>query len=362
MVSTVTPRGQFDFPRVEGSWRSPLLSPSHCQRKGRAMLRRVHLAPLGLAISFSSLAVVSGCNNDGATLSPPPPMAVGGTVVGSGGATVGNTSGGNTYAQGGQTSVGQGGSSTTTTTTAKGGTTGNGGVTGNGGTTVTGNGGTTVTGNGGTTTTTTTTAPAGGSSTVAQTCTTDLMTLREGTTNDWIVNTTGKSCGVQGSIFGFGDATSWVPPATPICTAGATGTCCISGTTVTDATFAKYGAGIGMDMNSSGGTTPVKSAYSGTAKGLKFTLTGTFPTGATMRVMYAPGATVPAQTDPYKEMPAAAGTYTVLFSDATCPTWATTGCPAASQTPYQFKIQLNGGGATGVGAYNFCLTSIIPST
>jgi hypothetical protein len=184
------------------------------------------------------------------------------------------------------------------------------------------------------------------------------MTLRTGTSNDWIVNTTGNSCGIQGSLFGFGDTTSWVPPAAGICTAAS---CCISGTTVTDATYAKYGAGMGLDLSSSGGTAPTKGAYSGAAKGFKFTLTGTFPTGALMRVMYAPGATIPVQTDPYKEMPAAAGTYTVLFSDVTCPTWATTGCPAPSQTPYQFKIQLNGGTATGVGAYNFCITSLTPS-
>jgi hypothetical protein len=183
------------------------------------------------------------------------------------------------------------------------------------------------------------------------------MTLRIGTSNDWIPNTTGTTCGIQGSVFGFGDTTSWVPPAAGICSAAS---CCIAGTTVTDPTYAKYGAGMGLDLNSSGGAVATKSAYSGTAKGFKFTLTGTFPAGALMRVMYAPGPTVPVQTDPYKELPAAAGTYTVLFSDVTCPTWATTGCPAPSQTPYQFKIQLNGGTATGVGAYNFCLTSLMP--
>lgn len=352
-------------------------------------MRRVHLAPIGLAIILCAWAVTSGCDSSDTLLQPPPVVASGGT--GQGGATA-TGQGGNTYAQGGQSTAQQGGASTgnggstgqggaatggsntssntggaTSTTSNTGGAktntggsaTGNGGATGSGGTTTPATGGATVTGSGGATTTT---ATGVGGSTVAQTCTTDLMTLREGTTNDWIANTSGKSCGVQGSVFGFGDTTSWVKPTTPICSAGATGTCCISGTTITDSTYAAYGAGMGLDLNSSGGTTPTKGAYSGSAKGFKFTLTGTFPTGATMRIMYAPGATVPTQTDPYKEMPAAAGTYTVLFSEVTCPTWATTGCPAASTTPYQFKVQLNGGGATGVGAYNFCLTSIVPAT
>jgi hypothetical protein len=363
------------------------------------MLRRL---PLAFGTIFCSWALLSGCEATGSTLQTGTPMAYGGAV--SNGGTNASTFGGNSYLQGGSNVgqggvVGQGGSNVVTggaASTAKGGAatggavTGNGGaatggaastakggaatggaVTGNGGAAtggaVTGNGGATTVGNGGATTVGNggaTTVGNGGGSSVAQTCTTDLMTLRIGTTNDWIPNSTGNSCGVQGAIFGYSDGSSCTIPATGICTAGATGTCCISGTTVVDATSAKWGCGIGMDLNSSGGTVATKGTYSGTAKGFKFTLTGTFPTGATLRIMYAATTTVQT-TDPFKEIPAAAGTYTVLFSEVTCPTtWgATATCTAASATPYQFKVQLVGGGsvATAVGAFNYCISSILPA-
>src|SRR5882724_4992825 len=96
-----------------------------------------------------------------------------------------------------------------------------------------------------------------------------------------LINSAGWNCdlmtpvAIQGAVYPYGDGASCAygptsPPAN-ICT---TGSCCISGTTVVDATFAKWGCGIGVELNSSGGTPAVKSAYTGAVKCFNITLTG----------------------------------------------------------------------------------------
>jgi hypothetical protein len=207
---------------------------------------------------------------------------------------------------------------------------------------------------------------AGGGSTSAATCTTDLMTLRTGTDNNWIPSNP-QTCGVQGAIYAYSDGTTCTSPspisATP-CVSGAAG-CCISGTTVIDEKSAKWGCGIGIDLNSSGGTTATKKAYAGAAKGFKITLAGTVATGQKIRIMYSSAETDPSGgTSPYKEV-TGVGTYSVLFSDATCPTWATgTKCSVVSgSAAYAIKVQIAGGSATtdSVGAFkDLCITSLTP--
>jgi hypothetical protein len=136
---------------------------------------------------------------------------------------------------------------------------------------------------------------------------------------------------------------------------------------VLDTTSAKWGCGLGLDLNSSAGASATKSAYAGAAKGFKITITGTVATGQKIRIMYGSAATDPASgTAPYKEV-TGVGTYSVLFSDATCPTWATGDkCTVVSGSgAYSLKVQLAGGSATGdvVGAFsNVCITSIVPIT
>jgi hypothetical protein len=81
--------------------------------------------------------------------------------------------------------------------------------------------------------------------------------------------------------------------------------------------------------------------------------------------MYGSAATDPAGgTAPYKEV-AGVGVYSVLFSDATCPDWAT-GSKCAKVTgsaAYSLKVQIVEGAATGdaVGAFSdVCITKIEP--
>ncbi len=294
----------------------------------------------------------AGGNNNGGSNNSGGASASGGKA-GSGGAT---GSGGKTNA-GGSGSGGKGGGGS-----ASGGTTSAGGSSSAGGTTTSAGG---TVGAGGASTST----AAGGSTSTgtAATCTTDLMTLRNGADNNWIPSTP-QSCGVQGSVYAYSDGSTCTSPS-PItasaCTSGATGGCCISGTTVIDSTSAKWGCGLGLDLNSSAGATPVKSAYAGAAKGFKITITGTVATGQVIRIMYGSAATDPTGgTAPYKEV-AGVGTYSVLFSDATCPTWATgTKCAVVSgSAAYSLKVQIPGGSATTdkVGAFsNVCITSITP--
>jgi hypothetical protein len=123
-----------------------------------------------------------------------------------------------------------------------------------------------------------------------------------------------------------------------------------------------------MDLNSSAGTTATKSAYAGAAKGFKVTITGTIATGQKIRIMYGSTATDPAAgTAPYKEV-SAVGTYTVLFSDATCPEWASTAAqcaPVSGSGAFSLKVQIPGGSSASdsVGAFsNVCITSVVPIT
>ncbi len=309
-----------------------------------------------------------GHSNGGTTTSNGGTSGEGGTTTSNGGTTTNN---GGTSGEGG-TTTNNGGTTTNnggTTTNNGGTTTNNGGTTTNNGGTTTNNGGTT-TNNGGTTTsnggTTTSNGGSSGSSTGPVTCTSDLMSLKSGTDSNWIASAP-NTCGVQGAIYAFDDGSTCTSPS-PITATACSGSngCCIAGTTVIDSTFAKWGCGLGLDLNSTGGTSATKNAYTGTAKGFKITLTGTVATGQKIRIMYGPAASDPSGgTSPYIEVDGA-GTYSVLFSDVKCPSWATTSqcTPISGSAAYTLKIQVSGGGATTdpAGPFNVCITSITPLT
>jgi hypothetical protein len=263
---------------------------------------------------------------------------------GSGGSDNGGSGSGGS-AKGGSSGSGSGGSGSGGKTTSSGGS-------GSGGS---GSGGSSTTSSGG----------SGGGSTEPSTCTTDLMTLRTGADFNWVPKNP-QSCDIQGSLYAYGDGSTCTSPSPISATACAEGDkgCCIAGTTVVDSTYAKYGCGIGFDLSSSGGTSATKSAYKGAAKGFKITLAGTIATGQPIRIMYASTATPPTGgTNPYKEV-TAMGTYSVLFSDAKCPEWATAAqcSPVSGSGAYSLQIQVAGGGAETdpVGPFNFCVTSITP--
>jgi hypothetical protein len=243
---------------------------------------------------------------------------------------------------GGSTSQGQGGSSTTTT---------------GGSTTTPPNGGTsTATGGGGG-------APpaSGGSGGAAPACVPDLTNLVN--PNGWIcaLDTEIK---MQGAWYGYGDGTSCTPPSN-ICS---TGSCCMKGATVTpDANFTQWGCGMGLELNSTGGTTPVKTVYGGPVKCFDIALTGSSGKNV-VRIGFTQASDTTGKVSPYKEIPPFTDGWKgqVCFTDTECPDWAVTAksCDktvGAAGTPYDMQIQVSAGETT-ASDFNVCVASIAPVT
>ena len=279
----------------------------------------------------------------------------------------GATNSGGTTSRGGSTNSGgnpnSGGTTSRSGGTNSGGSNNSGGTQNSGGTTISPSGGATVVSSGGVTSAGGLTT-AGGNTGGPASCTTDLMTLRAMPDYNWIP-VTPPSCTVQGALYAYSDGSTCTSPS-PITADACTATgCCISGATVLDATSAKWGCGLGLDLNSATGAGAAKSPYAGAAKGFTITIAGTVAAGQKIRIQYPSTATPPVGgTAPYKEV-AGVGVYSVLFSDATCPTWATGGkcTPVSGSGAYSIQVQLSGGttAADAVGAFsNVCITSIVP--
>jgi hypothetical protein len=213
-----------------------------------------------------------------------------------------------------------------------------------------GDGGSTSTGSGGSATST------GGSSGI--TCTADPSQL---------VNTSAYNCdqstsiGIEGSIYPYGDGASCpYGPSTPpanICTSAG---CCLSGTTVVDSTFAKWGCGIGLELDDDGTT---KNVYAGPVKCFMIALTGNSGNNV-VRIGFTQSST-PASgaVAPYTELPAFTNGWSgqVCFADATCPGWATAAQCSTTNSPVDMQIQISAGSTTTTtGSYNLCLTSVVP--
>jgi hypothetical protein len=176
---------------------------------------------------------------------------------------------------------------------------------------------------------------------------------------------TSSSIGLQGSIYPYGDGMSCEysptsPPATNFCTGGK---CCLSGTTKVDTTYAAWGCGIGVELDDDGTT---KHVYSGSVSCFQISLTGSSG-GNVVRIQFTQSAN-PASgaVSPYTEIPAFTNGWMgpVCFKDVTCPGWATADqCSktGTNGTPVDMQIQVSAGSTTStVGAYNVCLTSIVP--
>jgi hypothetical protein len=240
------------------------------------------------------------------------------------------------------------------------GNTGAGNSTGTAGTTGTGTAGTT---GGGNTSGTAGNSATGTAGTGGPACVSDPTNLvRSG---GWICDAT-QSYMIQGAWYGYGDGTS-CPATTPNpCSAG--GGCCMMGATVVDSTYAKWGCGIGMELSSSGGTTPTKSVYAGPTKCFDITLTGNSG-GNPIRISFTQSPTPPAgAVAPYKEIPAFTNGWMgqVCFADVTCPSWSIPPMsdPAkctktgADGTPVDLQLQVAGGDRAG--NFNVCISKITP--
>lgn len=214
-------------------------------------------------------------------------------------------------------------------------------------------------------------APAGGTGPVASggsgggepapMCTPDLTNL---------VNKTGWVCAkdtpiaLQGAWYGYGDGSTCTPPSN-ICENGA---CCISGTTVEpDAMYTYWGCGIGLELNSTGGDTPIKSPYTGGAKCFDIELTGSSGKNV-VRIGFTQAADTTGKVSPFREIPAFDNGWKgqVCFTDAECPDWAvkdgTCDKPVGSAgTPHDLQIQVSAGEGT-ASDFNVCVSKLTPVT
>ncbi|MET0792103.1 MAG: hypothetical protein ABW061_11330 [Polyangiaceae bacterium] len=161
--------------------------------------------------------------------------------------------------------------------------------------------------------------------------------------------------GLQGAFYTFGDGSSCTTSTTSVCSA--TGIC-LSGATVVDPTYAKWGCGIGMELNATGGTASMKQAYTGPATCFKYTLTGSSG-GNEVRIAFTQAANTDGVVSPYVSVPAFSNgaTGTVRVGDVSCQ--GQTKCTKGT-TPYDLQINVVGGNTAG--AYNLCLSDLQPVT
>lgn len=167
--------------------------------------------------------------------------------------------------------------------------------------------------------------------------------------------TTDNPMGLQGSLYMYHDGSTCT---SPVEACGAAG-CCIKGTTVVDATFAKWGCGLGFELNSSGGVGAVKQAYAGPVKCFDMKLTGSSG-GNPVRIAYTQSDAMDGKVAPFLELkPLTAGfSGTVCFEDVTCPTEWMPAPDCMLGGPYDLQIQVVGGNTAG--AFDLCLTELVP--
>ena len=224
-----------------------------------------------------------------------------------------------------------------------------------------GTGGTTMTGTGGTPSTAG--APAtGGGGTVTPGSTVALMPDATG----WVQGTD-NSVGIQGAWYSYNDCAdspgactmNHLPPEGEFPNMG--GSMCTSGATAVVAAEAefsmKWGAGIALDLNNSGGTMGVKMPYNADMNGVigfSFTLTGTAPG---LRVNF----TSPAVGDNSHFVTAATGAQDALFSEAMQGSWVTAKTELDTTQILAIQFQIPSALSRSV-AFDFCIENLAALT
>jgi Glycosyl hydrolase family 12. len=165
---------------------------------------------------------------------------------------------------------------------------------------------------------------------------------------------------IQGSFYGYTDGAS-CQVLKPLCPAG----CCMTGTTVVDTTYTKWGCGLGMELNNTG----TKSVYSGPVKCFDIDLIGSSG-GNEVRIGFTQSTNTDKKVSPFVSVAAFANGWSgrVCLTDAECPAWALTANPptcsktvGTAGTPYDLQIQISAGGtAAAVGNFNVCVSKVSP--
>jgi hypothetical protein len=160
--------------------------------------------------------------------------------------------------------------------------------------------------------------------------------------------------GIQGAFYTYGDGSSCTQPlVNPPC---GTGGICLSGSTVVDPTYAKWGCGIGLELNATGGTASVKQAYTGSASCFNYVLSGSSG-GNEVRIAFTQTSDTTGKVSPYVSIPAFTNgqSGTICTKDVSCQ-----GQMNCALTGMQYDLQIEVVGGNHAGAYNLCLTSLTP--
>jgi hypothetical protein len=130
----------------------------------------------------------------------------------------------------------------------------------------------------------------------------------------------------------------------------------VSGTTAVDPTYAKFGCGVGLELNSTGGTAAIKQAYTGPTKCFNYTLTGSSG-GNEVRMSFTQSADTTGKVSPYVTIPSITNgkTGTVCLADVSCQ-----GQAKCALTGQVFDLQIGVAGGNKAAPYNLCLTSLVP--
>jgi hypothetical protein len=115
---------------------------------------------------------------------------------------------------------------------------------------------------------------------------------------------------------------------------------------------------MGLQLESSGGTSPIESPYSGPADCFELEFTGDSG-GSDLRVQAASHLDMSGRTAPAVVLGPVSGTTVrqICFSDFTCPTDAPNPCAV---TGSWYRLEANIVGGYHAGAFNVCLRSLIP--
>jgi cellulose 1,4-beta-cellobiosidase len=133
---------------------------------------------------------------------------------------------------------------------------------------------------------------------------------------------------------------------------------CLTGATSIDA--AAFGAGLGVELDATGGASPVKSPFDAAAAGIvgfEIAITGTSNVG--LRLSFTADPTVSA-SQPFVDLPGA-GTYQVLLADAVVPgnfSDATAGARVDPKAIYAVELAVPRTDV--VATYDYCITRLRP--
>ncbi len=188
---------------------------------------------------------------------------------------------------------------------------------------------------------------AGGAQVAHLGCEINLLELELGEDESWVGGDPAlvedNPCGLQGRFEGRGDGVACPLVEPRPCQAGA---CYIEVASTTEPLEQPFSCALVFNLNESGGLPYVASPYQGAASGFRFAVSGDFQ--SQLRVGYTSAAELPLEEAPVwvdeadLSLLAGPGTYTLMFSDVSCPAISSRSCLPLQGAPYALVFRLVG--------------------